>query len=276
MPAFPATRLIAVDIGNTLMKRGTFDGAGGVRTAASARRPKLPKPESSFECPTQGGVKLLLADLPDEPAVWYVASVHGATARNLEEAIRQRRTADSFHLMSYRDVPLDIGVERPERVGLDRLAAAVGANHVRRPNRPAIVVDIGTAITVDALDAGGAFLGGAILPGPGLAARALHEHTDQLPLIDAGPGGDAIPPIGTSTEAAMQSGLFYGALGGVRELIRHMTTALGGRPQVLLSGGYARLLAPRLGRNMRYVPHLVLAGIALCAAHPRTADGAEG
>ncbi len=276
MPTSPATRLIAVDIGNTLIKRGIFDVAGGKSSATSTNRRKLPQPLASLEIATQSGVDLLLADLPNEPFAWYVASVHGETSRQLEQAVRGIRPRDTLHVLSYRDVPLEICVERPERVGLDRLAAAVGANHLRRPNRPAIVVDVGTAITVDALDASGAFLGGAILPGPGLTARALHEHTDQLPLIDARPGGEAEPPIGKSTEAAMRSGLFYGALGSVRELVRHMTTALGQRPQVLLSGGYARLLAPRLGRNVRYVPHLVLAGIALCAAHTGTGENPNG
>ena len=87
--------------------------------------------------------------------------------------------------------------------------------------RPAIIVDSGTATTVDAVDADGVFLGGAILPGFGLLARSLQRYTALLPLITLEELGTGPPPaVGRDTTAAIKSGLFFGQLGAVRELVR--------------------------------------------------------
>ena len=96
--------------------------------------------------------------------------------------------------------------------GIDRLVDAVAANRLRKSHRPAAIVDVGTAITVDLVAADGAFLGGSILPGIALSARALHEFTDLLPLVDVGELVEPPPALGTDTEAAMRSGLFWGAM----------------------------------------------------------------
>ena len=83
------------------------------------------------------------------------------------------------------DLPLEVRLERPDMVGIDRLVDAVAVNRLRDAGRPAVIVDVGTAITVDLVSADGAFLGGAILPGIQMSARAMHEFTDLLPLVDA-------------------------------------------------------------------------------------------
>ena len=93
---------------------------------------------------------------------------------------------------------------------------------MRPPGRPAVVIDVGTAITVDLVSAEGAFLGGAILPGIAMSARALHEFTDLLPLVDMSELAAPPPALGDSTEAAMRSGLFWGAVGAVRQLIEQL------------------------------------------------------
>ena len=79
-------------------------------------------------------------------------------------------------------MPLAARVDEPDKVGLDRLANALAADRLRAAERGAIVVDLGSAITVDVVSPDGAFLGGAILPGIAMSARALHEFTDLLPL----------------------------------------------------------------------------------------------
>ena len=115
-------------------------------------------------------------------------------------------------------MPIKVAVERPDWVGIDRLAGAVAANRLRDPKKAAIVVGVGTAITVDLLSADGVFRGGAILPGIAMSARALDEFTDLLPRSPADELAIQPPALGTSTMAAIQSGLYWGAVGAIREL----------------------------------------------------------
>src|SRR5205814_3927690 len=150
--------------------------------------------------------------------------------RQLSEWALLNRPRDDFKILTYRDLPLEVRVEFPDRVGLDRLAAAVAARFLasegRQPPdtiRPAIVIDAGTAITVDLVSADGAFEGGVILPGFRLTAEALAAGTNQLPLATF-TGQDQPPPVvGKHTEGAIRSGLFWGAVGAVREVIERMS-----------------------------------------------------
>jgi len=150
-------------------------------------------------------------------------------------------------------------------VGIDRLLDAVAANYLRSPDNPAVVVDVGSAITVNLISRGGAFLGGAIMPGIGMSARALHAFTDLLPLIDVTELADPPPPLGTATVPAMKSGLFWGAIGAVGELIRRLGAEVQGQLEVFLTGGASPVVAELLGDKARCVPNLTLSGIALAA-----------
>jgi len=150
-------------------------------------------------------------------------------------------------------------------VGIDRLLDSVAANRLRRPGRPAVVADVGTAITVDAISADGAFLGGAILPGIGMSARAFAEFTDLLPLIEMSELAAPPPALGTATEPAMRSGLFWGAVGAIRQLIGELAADIGSDPEIFLTGGAGPAVAELLAASARHVPHLTLAGIALAA-----------
>src|SRR5690606_16362039 len=106
---------------------------------------------------------------------------------------------------------------------------------------------------------------GAIMPGIGMAARALHEFTDLLPLLEMDSLDEAPDALGRSTIAAMQSGLYWGALGGIRELIGRLVLDQPGTAEVFLSGGFAPSVAQLLPFEVQYVPHLVLSGIATTA-----------
>jgi type III pantothenate kinase len=158
-------------------------------------------------------------------------------------------------------------VAEPARVGIDRLLAALAADRLRRPDRAAIVVDLGTAITVDLLDADGAFRGGAILPGIAMSAAALAEHTDALPRVAMEQLERPPAAVGASTVPAIESGLYWGAVGAVRELIGQMSSDLDASPDVFLTGGASEHVAEILAANamfeVHHVPHLVLSGIAL-------------
>jgi type III pantothenate kinase len=145
----------------------------------------------------------------------------------------------------------------------------VAANALRDPARPAIVVDLGTALKVHLVSAAGAFLGGAILPGIAMSARALHDFTDLLPLISMRELAGPPPVLGTSTDSAMRSGLYWGAIGAMRELIARLQDPQN-TAQVYLTGGAAPAVADLLGGEAQHVPHLVLSGIALAVHSRRT------
>ena len=251
--------LAAVDIGNTRLKVGLFE-ASEVPPAAGV----LPVPTKVLDA-APDRLDLIadwLAPLHPHEAAWRVGSVQRDFTTELLELLRDHNATSRVALLSSRDLPLAIELPHPDRVGIDRLLGAVAANHVRPPSRPAVVVDVGTAITVDLVSADGAFQGGAILPGIGMSARAFHQFTDLLPLIEMCELAAPPSPLGADTIAAMKSGLYWGAVGGVRELIARLPAD---DPQVYLTGGAAPLVAPLLSPDARYEPHLVLAGIALAS-----------
>jgi type III pantothenate kinase len=187
-------------------------------------------------------------------------------------------------LLTAPDCGLVLDVLEAETVGRDRLYAARGALELGAAD--AVVLDAGTALTVDAVRAGrggspGTFLGGAIAPGPGLLARALAEHTARLPLVDPAPGAAA---LGRDTASAVRAGVVVGFRGAARELASRVASEAGLRaPLVVVTGGAAGLLlepplfgedappgaAPRLG-GVLHDPELVHRGLlaALRAALP--------
>ena len=250
--------LIAVDIGNSSTKVGWFD--------ESQRPTSLPQPNRVADFPTgHPPPRTLLAEMGDETVRWRIVSVHRAGERQLTTWIASQRPRDNCRVLQHTDLPLALAVEYPQRVGMDRLAAAVAANAIRDPGRSAIVVDAGSAITVDLVDAAGAFQGGVIMPGFRMSAEALSSKADLLPLAEFSPEREP-PVIGKNTEDAIRSGLFWGAVGGVREVIDRMSAGLSPQPQVFVTGGDLRRLVERLGGEARFVPHMVLAGIAIATA----------
>ena len=267
--------LIAVDIGNSSTKLGWFrdwpKGGGS-----------LPVPEQVKDCATAQPLPAgVVSELPSGPAIWRVASVHREAEMLLEDWVRMSRPKDDFKILTCHDLPLEVRVEFPERVGLDRLAAAVAARCLTlsfgRPGlatewRPTIVVDAGTAITVDLVSADGAFEGGVILPGFRLTAEALAAGTNQLPLTSF-TGQDQPPPVvGKHTEGAIRSGLFWGAVGAVREVIERMSVGLSEQPHVFVTGGDLRHLAPLVCEHAQFVPNMVLSGIAIATLGERGAS----
>jgi type III pantothenate kinase len=256
----PPTAIIAADIGNARIKLGRFE-----------RIPKVGLPEPAEVLPLDG-------DAPDWNTIkdwlnraagqlrWLIASVNRPGAGRLIDWLRENRAEEKIFLLSSADLPLEVRLPRPDMVGIDRLVDAVAVNRVREKDRPAVIVDVGSAITVDFISADGAFCGGAILPGIAMAARALHDYTDLLPLIDTEDFSDPPPALGQDTESAMQSGLFWGAVGAIRQLIDELARPAGSPPQIFLTGGAGAAVAPLLAADARHVPHLTLAGIVLAAS----------
>lgn len=254
--------MIAVDVGNSRVKFGLFEEAG-------AAAQTLPQPTKTFvlDPRTDSWDQLdawLGAAKPDDFA-WWIASVQRQVAAQLVDRLRAA-DVQRIRLVTSGDLPLVIDVPRPEMVGVDRLLGAVAANRLRDPSRPAVVVHLGTAITINLVAADGAFRGGAIMPGIGMSARALHQFTDLLPLIDMQSLAEPPPPVGEATVAAMTSGLYWGAVGGVKELIERYGREAGGAPQVYLTGGAAQSVAKLLPGDAQLIPDLVLSAIAIAAA----------
>jgi type III pantothenate kinase len=252
-------KLIAVDIGNSLTKVGWFD----VTTAGPLA---LPQPTSVQRFFTgQPPPEQLFAELTTDPVRWRVASVNGAGERLLSEAVRRARPRDDLRILTRHDFPIEIATDQPDRVGLDRLAAAVAANLLRDADRAAVIVGAGTALTVNVVSRDGAFAGGVILAGFRMQAKALFETADLLPLAQWKSGDDPPPVIGKNTDAAIQSGLFWGAVGAVREIVTRIADEVRHEPQVFVTGGDLARLAPLMGGGIRFVPNMVLAGIAVAA-----------
>ncbi len=133
---------------------------------------------------------------------------------------------------------LKILYEPPSDVGADRIVDAVAA--IERHGAPCIVVDFGTATTFNAINAAGEYLGGLITPGIMISSEALFSRTSKLPRVDIKRPQKV---IGSSTVAAMQSGLYYGYAGLVDGVLERMIEEIGSKPKVIATGGLAPLIA---------------------------------
>src|SRR5258705_9295919 len=154
-----------------------------------------------------------------------------------------RRMAEVyFHLtplfVDHTTAGLVILYEPAADVGSDRIVDAVAAIH--KYGSPCIIVDFGTATTFNAINRNGEYLGGVITPGIMISSDALFERTAKLPRVDIKRPGRV---IGSSTIAAMQSGLYHGYVGLVDGVLKKMIDELGGAPRVIATGGLASLIA---------------------------------
>jgi len=258
------TPIVAVDVGNTSTKLALFSSGGSGPTPTPAREIRLPT--TGDWTPLDDWWRCLVdeAGASAADAAWFVSSVHRGGLERIVNWVERQALAQSLHVLSHGDVPLAIDVAQPERVGMDRLMAAVAADARRGPYESAVLVDSGTAVTVDLVTAAAGFCGGAILPGRGLAAKSLADHTDLLPLASS--QFDTPPPaVGRTTLEAIASGLYWGVVGAVRELVQQISNDLRREPLVLVGGGLGQLLVEHLQHNVEFAPDLVLEGIALTA-----------
>ncbi len=258
MTATPARPLIAVDVGNSRIKLGWFE-----RSLAN----DFPLPDRTLRLTLDAldwtELENWLGGVAPADLDWRLGSVNRAAQSQLIDWLRDRDAIASTMLLAAGDLPLRVALPRPDMVGVDRLLDAVAANRLRPADRAAVVVDLGTAITVDLVSADGGFQGGAILPGLMTSAKALNQFTDMLPLLAELDG--APEALGKSTLEAMRSGLFWGAVGGIRELVARFAEQLSATPAVIVAGGSSHVVADLLGNDARHEPHLTLAGIALAA-----------
>lgn len=151
-----------------------------------------------------------------------------------------------------------IHMDNPREVGADRIVNAAAAHHLY--GGPVIIADFGTATTFDTISAEGEYLGGAIAPGIFTSAEALYQRAAALPSVEL-----SRPPhaIGTNTVDAMQSGLLYGYVGLVENIVKHIREELGASAKVVATGGYGRMLAEETPVIEEVNEHLTLVGLKL-------------
>jgi type III pantothenate kinase len=239
--------LIVADIGNSRIKWG--------RSSAGAIDAHVSLPSDDSEAWSRQWDAWQLTD-----AAWAVASVAPPTRDRFVQWLQSRSTNVRI-VESFRDIPVEVAVERPDKVGLDRLLNAAAANARRGAEQNALIIDAGSAVTVDHIDRQGVFRGGAIFPGLRLMSSALHDYTAQLPLVDV---RGRRPPPGTETSAAIETGVLHAVVGGIDRLLDDMRQ---GSDIVFFTGGDAALLAPHLKTPTTIWPEMTLEGIRL-AAHP--------
>jgi type III pantothenate kinase len=194
--------------------------------------------------------------------------VHQRAAETLRKRVLALQPWSRIETLTRDDIAIEVDVKEPARVGIDRLLNATAVNRVRSPQRPAIVVDMGTAMTVNLISENGVFQGGAILAGPMTALGALHMATSSLPVLGSEVFEAPPPAVGKSTDEAMASGAYWGAVGAARQLIERTAATCIDAPEVFLTGGAARGLAAHVGLGdhpARQLPQLVLTGIRLAA-----------
>ena len=250
---------LLVDAGNTRLK-WRLDGQGSVAIVHRGR-------------PLNALLFNAWARL-EPPSSVMVASVAG---RAVQESVLQQVAAlwpnvpVRFLSSSKQCCGVRVAYQQPERFGVDRLAALVAARD-RAGKRPLIVVDAGTAVTLDALDAGGNHLGGMIMPGLRLLRESLLTGTEN---VGAGTTHDEVGSSGeevkgevlqANTHAAVMAGVQCMLLGGVERSILEATRLLGGDVWLGLTGGDAEIIARQLDLQYAWIPDLVLDGVALMAA----------
>ena len=248
--------LLALDIGNTNTDLGLFDQG---RLTSHHKRP-TPAPGSPDVWDDL--VRSVLASCEQEPLL--AAAAISSVVRDAADAAALAlapHCAGPVHRVDGRwDLGLSIGYDDPLAVGTDRLLAAAAAYARRADGCGAVVADVGTAITVDAVDPGGRFRGGAILPGMRVGLAALRSRTSLLPQVEL---SLAAPLLGTSTPQCMLAGAVHGSAAALDGLFDRFQDEVGGLLEGWLTGGDAPVLAPFLQRYRRHEPALVLHGLML-------------
>ncbi len=230
---------LVLDIGNTRTKAGWFDQG---RMAGSSR----------FEALTPVILAGILAREPVD--MMMVSSVSQSYRDMFSHAIKG--SGMTLFLDHSTPLPLEIDYGSPETLGHDRIAAAVGAWCIM-PHFPILVMDLGTAITIDFVSAAGQFRGGNISPGLHTRFRSLHEHTARLPLVEA---DETFPEFGSDTRTAIAAGIQQGIIFELNGYISLFEKRYPGCRNIL-TGGDAGFFAGKLIKPILVYPDLVLTGL---------------
>jgi len=230
-------RNLAIDLGNSAIKYAVFSGYRQ----------------------EQRGQVTSLNSLWELPGVAPVANIIASSVRAAEnQLVAQLQTQGNLILLDYQTpVPVHNHYRTPQTLGMDRLAAVVGANHLF-PGVDCLVIDAGTCITCDFVDREKNFWGGSISPGLQMKFRAMHTFTQKLPLIEQ--AVFPVPLAGGTTQEAMQSGVVNGTVAELNGLIAAYSEK-SANLVVVLCGGDAAFFETKLKARIFAVPELVLIGL---------------
>jgi len=251
--------LLAVDVGNTNIVFGVFDGE---RLLASWRLLTLrERTADEIGLMVTGLFALERIDLGRVEAV-VVGSVVPPLSPIVRTMVKRYFNRDPLFVDPAKNAGMPILYERPAEVGADRIANSIAGyeQYGKRRGLPLIVADLGTATTFDAITAKGEYLGGVICPGPQIAADALFQRAARLPRVDVRKPKTV---IGQTTVGAIESGLFYGYLGMVEGLMARIAKELGGRVTAIATGGLAPLIAPETTLFEAVEPDITLHGLRI-------------
>ncbi|MBT3211880.1 MAG: type III pantothenate kinase [Planctomycetaceae bacterium] len=254
------TKILA-DIGNSMVKLAVLSG---VRQGMPCLKDRFNLNSHDFNCE---GFENWLMTVAPVSAEFYVASVYEAAAACLETSISAISATRNLSVQKQRvlfsHLPIEVTTEHPEHVGIDRLAAATAASRLAIPSHGAMVIDCGTAVSVDLVSPDGQFLGGAILPGPSLLSRMLADGTSLLPEVLS--FGEALPAMpGRSTNSAIVAGIGFGLRGAVCRLVAEARRKIDAEVDVFLTGGWRAAVRGEI-LSVQEFPDLVLSGIGIAA-----------
>jgi type III pantothenate kinase len=248
-------RFVVADIGNSRIKWGLCDEHTVLQSAS------LPL-DDALAWTRQWAAWSTRSAADGGSPNWILADVNPAAAGALSAWLKAKGIR-STTLRDKRLIPIASAVDNLEQTGIDRLLIAAACLGEREPGRPCILAGAGSAITVDWLDHGGVFRGGAILPGLRMMAKALHDYTSSLPFVpwDVPPGR----PPGPNTISAIACGIYAAAAGGILHLARELRDRDESVPHCWITGGDAPLLLPFLSSEWKCRPNLTLEGLRVTA-----------
>ncbi len=192
-----------------------------------------------------------------KPRHCIISSVVPEIDKIFRAAIRRTFNIDPI-FVNYKNAGIKIGCGHSKEIGADRLVDAVAA--WKKYRTACIIVDLGTATTLDYVDKKGVYWSGAIAPGIGVVNNALYNATSKLPRIKIKPVKRMIP---NSTVEAIQIGIFEGYIGLIERLIKKTIKEVGGRPKVIATGGFAKLIAKKINTIQKTEPDITLEGLRI-------------
>ena len=255
LPLRSKDMLLAIDIGNTNITFGVFDGENLLATWRMAT--------DVNEMPDEYAIAMLsmLGHRDFKPSsITGIAMCSTVPPLNtiFEELFQQYLGITPLIVSPGVKTGVRIRFDNPREVGPDRIANTAAAHHLYEG--PVIVVDFGTATTFDVVSGEGDFIGGVIAPGIAGAADALFTRTAALPRIELIAPKQA---IGSSTISAMQSGIVFGYVGLVEGIVSRIQREIGEKATVVATGGYAYVIAPATNVIDTVDPNITLVGLRL-------------
>ena len=200
------------------------------------------------------------ATLPAPDRMLGCSVAADAIKRRVEEQMEELWTIPAHWVVANAgEAGIVNGYDHPTRLGADRWVAMIGARHrmlAAGPARPIVVVMVGTAVTVEAVDVAGSFLGGFILPGHGIMLRALESGTAGLHV----PTGD-VREFPTNTSDALTSGGTFAIAGAIERMVQHVRDRCGEEPLCYMTGGAGWKMAPHMLAKFELVESLIFDGL---------------